>query len=254
MYFQKSSDLLNQTDQSDDGGIPEYFPDILKYSVRCLSANDSFHEEREDFLKKIFEQIPTRPFSDDESYFLSRGLGEYEILVIGGIDPMRMSRYLRANKAILNRVAKIAFVRKSTPPRRARLLSCGFDEVLDIIKTPVDECRARIIAVMNRYDQGKSVQRSAQEELDAMAGICKPSNLTPREFELMSVFCRHKGMTISVNNICRQIDPRDPASFKRSIKVNISNLRKKIFADYRIEADLQGAYRLYRPDSEPSST
>jgi len=249
--FQKNSDDLEKIYELKNlsDGIKKNF--YLNYSVRYLSANDTSHEERGRFLEKLFEQIPTRSFSDDESYFLSRGLGDYDILVIGGIDPLRMSRYLRANKAILNQVAKIAVVRNSTPPRRARLLNCGFDEVVDIVKNPVDESRARIIAVMNRYDQSKAIERSVQDDHDAMTGICEPSNLTPREYELMSIFCRNAGITISINTMCRQINPRDPASFKRSIKVNISNLRKKLSPEYRIEADLQGAYRLFRLASQP---
>jgi len=218
----------------------------LKYNVRYLSSNDSFNIDRSEFLEKIFVEIPTRPFSDDESYFLSRSQGDYEILLIGGIDPLRMSRFLRANKPILNRVAKIAVVRNSSPPRRARLLNCGFDEVIDTVKTPLPEARARIIAVMNRNLSIRAVERSVQEEIDAMAHICTPANLTPREFDLMRILSRNLGQTISVNAMCREIDPRDPASFKRSLKVNISNLRKKLRPGYRIEADFQNSYRLFQ--------
>ena len=150
---QKIPGFPDQNLQFETNYIHQNSGQTLKFTVRYLSSNDSSHEVRGQFLEQIFGHIATRAFSDDESYFLSRILGEYEILVIGGVDPMRMCRHVRANKPILNGVATIAVVGNSTPSRRARLLNSGFDEVIDITRTSVDESKARIVAVMSRYQQ-----------------------------------------------------------------------------------------------------
>ena len=155
-----------------------------------------------------------------------------------------MGRHLRTNRAILNGTAKIAIVNGSTPQRRARLLNSGFDEVVDIGKTPPSECKARIAAIMSRYDTHREAERSAKDSVDFIAHICNPVDLTPREFDLLHALSRQEGKTLSIVTLSRIIDPSDTITFKRSIKVNISNLRKKLREPYKIESDFAGGYRL----------
>ena len=50
----------------------------------------------------------------------------------------------------------------------------------------------------------------------------------------------------------RLVDHADPAKFRRSVKVSISNLRKKLKAPYRIEAAAFGGYRLVREETAPA--
>lgn len=218
----------------------------LMLDVRYLSSQDSYFDERELYLNKVFAKFAKRVFSEDETFALSRAQADYEILVIGGSDPIRLGRFLRTNRAILNTTAKVALINGSTPQRRARLLNSGFDEVIDPAKTPPLECKARIMAVMNRCAAAREAERSAKNSINAIAHICKPGDLTPREFDLIYALGRHEGRSLSITTLTRLVDPRDPITFKRSIKVNISNLRKKLHEPYRIEADYMNGYRLYR--------
>ena len=57
---------------------------------------------------------------------------------------------------------------------------------------------------------------------------------------------------MSLAALMRLVDHADPAKFRRSVKVSISNLRKKLKAPYRIEAAAFGGYRLVREETAPA--
>ena len=217
----------------------------VEYRTRYLSTNDSFKNEHDAFVANIFDYTQIRQFSDDETFALSRAADDYDILIIGGSDPLRMGRFLRANRFLLNNIATIAVLHGSTPPRRARLLNVGFDDVIDSARMPVDEAMARIAAITQRYAVTRQVHHSMHEKKAGIAHLCNPTELTPRELALLAALSRNAGQAVAVSQLCRVIDPADPAKFKRSIKVSMSNLRRKLTPGYRIQTNFQGAYGLY---------
>jgi DNA-binding response OmpR family regulator len=214
-------------------------------AARFLNANDSETSQRAVYLSKIFSNIVTRPFFDEETYTVSRAWGDYEILLIGGNDPLRMGRYLRANRFLLNPVAKIAVMHGSTPPRRARLLNAGFDDVIDSAKMAPTEAIARITAILQCYSAHRQKQHNRIERDASIATYCNPMDLTPREQALLWALAHKAGQSISVSQVAKLIDANDPVKLKRSIKVSISNLRRKLLGGYTIESDYQGGYGLY---------
>ena len=249
------SNLIDfRTDNEDENLlIDKYNPICLPYRVRYLSTNDQFRCSRDLFLRSLFDRLLTKTFSDDETHFLSRATDDYDILVVGGNDPTRMGRFLRANRPLLNTVVKIAIMQNSTPPRRARLLNYGFDDVLDSAKMSTNEARARMISISGHYELFRNALNSFHEKKTLVAHICNPSDLTTREFDVLFILSRSAGAAVSTRHLCREIDPVDHGKFKRSVQVIISNIRRKIRPQFRIEANYQGGYRLYKVDMQSAS-
>ena len=226
-------------------------PDLnRRLSVRYISTNDQDKPNRDKYIHSIFDTVSQRTFADDETFLLSRASADYDVLLIGGSDPVRMGRFIRANRALLNGIALIAVVTGSTPARRARLLNVGFDDVLDIVRTPESEARARINAIVNNYASARHAHSTAEQMASALEPICNPNNLAPREFALLWIMAENQGKAIPVAQMARQLDHHDPAQFRRSIKVTMSNLRRKLLPDWSIRSDLHGGYGLYRSDPD----
>jgi len=217
----------------------------ISFLTRNLSSNDIYTKERTAYIESIFENVSHRNFFDEETYSVSRAWGDYEVLLLSGNDPLRMGRYLRANRFLINSIAKIAVLHGSTPPRRARLFNAGFDEVLDSAKMPAEEAIARIKAVVLRYEVQRQTRQTKIARDASIATFCNPFDLTPREQALLWALAHNAGQAISVSQIAKLIDAEDPLKLKRSIKVSISNLRRKLFDGYVIESDYQGGYGLY---------
>jgi len=215
------------------------------FKARYLSANDPNREMRDNFVADIFSTVVTRPFADDETFALSRAHGDYDVLIVGGSDPMRLSRFPRANRAITASVIKIALLHDSTPPRRARMLNSGYDEVLDSARMSLPEARARIIACAHRYEAVRKAKNTARDRHDEITFLCDPLELAPRELAVLLILARNLANNVPIDLLSRLIEPSEPAKFKRAIKVTISRIRHKLKPGYRIEATNRSGYRLF---------
>jgi DNA-binding response OmpR family regulator len=216
--------------------------------VRYLSTNDPDKTDRDKYVNSIFGEVVQRTFAYDETFLLSRASAEYDVLLIGGSDPQRMGRFLRANRALLNDIARVAVVTGSTPALRARMLNAGFDDVFDIARTPVEEARVRAVAISRDHAITRHTQSSVGQMSSVLEPICNPTSLTPREFALLWLMATNLGRPVPVAQMAHEIAHTDPARFRRAIKVSMSNLRRKLLPGWRIETDLQGGYRLYQQD------
>jgi DNA-binding response OmpR family regulator len=125
------------------------------------------------------------------------------------------------------------------------MLNAGFDDVFDIAKTPPPEACARAAAITREYAITRHAHSSVGQMALALEPICNPASLTPREFALLWLMVSNQGRPVPAAQMARQIAHIDPAQFRRSIKVSMSNLRRKFLPDWRIESDLQGGYGLY---------
>ena len=118
--------------------------------ARYVTVRDEASDEREAFVRSVFGDVACFPFSDEGTFALSRAGTHYDILIVDVSDPLRMARYLRVNRALLRNVAKFAMMQESSPPRRARMLVAGCDDVLDGARMSPEEARMRVAAVMRR--------------------------------------------------------------------------------------------------------
>ena len=220
----------------------------LPHLVRYLHVRDEASDLRDAFVRTVFGEVARFAYSDDGTFALSRAQSDYDILILDVADPARKARYLRANRALLRQVAKFAIMHDSSPQRRARMLTAGCDDVFDVMRMPPEEALLRVDAVMRRRDHRHAAWLDDRRAAADVAHIANPEGLTPRERALLAVLARHEGEAVSVQRLSQAIAPPDPARFRRSLKVSISKLRRKLYPHWYIEAAPGGGYGLYGTD------
>ena len=236
------SDVADDVSASDPVAAP------LRHIARYLRVRDDTFEVRETFVRAVFGEPACFAYADDGTHALSRAQADYDILILDVTDPARKGRFLRAHRALLRQVAKFAIMHDSSPQRRARMLSAGCDDVFDVARMSPQEALLRVSAVMRRRDHRHAAWLDDRRAAADVAHLADPEGLTPRERALLAVLARQQGEAISVQRLCQLIAPPDAARFRRSLKVSISKLRRKLFKPWRIESAPGGGYGLYGTD------
>lgn len=152
----------------------------------------------------------------------------YDILLIAGPAPERLTTLLRCYLPVLGLLPKIAALEKSTPRDRTQLLNAGFDDVFTA-GMPVQEARSRLTAIWRRYRlRGVSLPPSVTgcASIDQVPALSKGS-LTKREANILKSLFAKSPAPVAITEL------QTGLSFARSIKttslrVQISNLRKKL--------------------------
>ena len=103
------------------------------------------------------------------------------------------------------------------------------------------ELAARVRAVLRRYDKaetgqgGNHILRVGNLMLDQMKHLVQVSgnyvNLTPSEFDLLSVFMTHPGRAFSRSDLLDMLQGTSFEGYERTIDVHVRNLRTKIEPD-----------------------
>lgn len=216
--------------------------------VRYITVRDQASEEREALVRAVFGDPACFAFADEGTFAVSRAHADYDVLIIDAVDPLRMARYLRANRALLGNVVKFAVMHESSPPRRARMLAAGCDDVFDSARMSPEEAGLRVRAVMRWHHARKAVSKANKRAAADMAHFSSPGTLTQREIALLAALAQHFGKPISAQRLCRLLTPPDPVLFTRSLKHTISRLRGKLYPQWRIEAAPGRGYALLRVD------
>lgn len=218
----------------------------IAFATRYLTINDATRADRDGYAAALFTNLTVRVFTDDETHALSRARDDYDLMLVGGSDTVRLGRYVKLNAPLLANTACIALGAGTTPTRRARLLSAGFDEVIDCARMPLEEARARVLAVISRYGNRVAAWATTRSRDAALAEFCAPGTLTPRERRVLLVLASHAEEVIASDVICKAIKPQCHFACQRGMKVTISGLRRKLKAGYMIVSDYRGGYALLR--------
>lgn len=217
----------------------------LACKVAYLTINDASRMARDSFAAALFETLAPRAFGDDDTFGISRAREPVDLVLIGGGDAVRLCRYVKLNQPLLANVACIALSGGTTPTRRARMLLAGFDEVIDCARMSLAEARARVAAVLGRYDQALAARNAAAAVCHSLAAWCNPAALSPRERQVLQVLAANLGYVVSAKALCDAVAPRDIFAFRRALKVTISGLRRKLKPGHMITADYRGGYALH---------
>lgn len=234
--------------------VPSYAPDDpapfapmaapARHLARWLRVRDEASDTREAFVRAVFGNPASYAYSDEGTHALSRAQADYDILILDVSDPSRKGRFLRANRALLRQVAQFAIMHDSSPQRRARMLTAGCDDVFDVARMSPEEARLRVHAVMRRRDRRHAAWLDDRRAAADVAHIASPDALTQRERALLAALARQQGEPMSVQRLCLSVAPPDAARFRRSLKVSISKLRRKLHHPWRIESAPGGGYTL----------
>lgn len=125
------------------------------------------------------------------------------------------------------------------------------------------ELTARVRAVLRRFEKAENsgsqaVLRSGNIMLDPDSYLCQIDgsnvNLTPSEFELLTVLMKHPGRAFSRSDLLDMLQGTSFEGYERTIDVHIRNLRTKIEADPSNPLHIETVYGIgYRFSNQAAS-
>lgn len=217
---------------------------LISSQIRYLTMNDLHRDVRDAWLRSAFDKVEQHTFVDLETRFLSIAEQDYEALIIGGNDPVRMARFLRINRPILARKVKIALMHGSLASKRAKALNAGFDDVFDSARMSPEEAAARCAAILARYRAAAHQARAEQELASSLERIAHLHLLGKRERQLLTLLATRLGEPVSHYKLRTELSNGNDEMSYNYLKVLASNLRAKLKSPYVLVPGGQGSYKI----------
>ena len=178
---------------------------------------------------------------------------DYELAVLDimlpGIDGYELLGYLRSTGT------PVIFVTARTALQdRVRGLNLGADDYLTKPFEPL-ELVARVESVLRRTGRANVVLRAFGVELDPAAHTVsrdgRPVHLAPREFELLELLMRNRGLTLYREVLYERLWGDDEAFDTRPLDLCIARLRRKLGWKDEIRTVFRVGYRLEKEEDGP---
>ena len=178
---------------------------------------------------------------------------DYELAVLDimlpGIDGYELLGYLRSTGT------PVIFVTARTSLQdRVRGLNLGADDYLTKPFEPL-ELVARVESVLRRAGRANVVLRAFGVELDPAAHTVsrdgRPVHLAPREFELLELLMRNRGLTLYREVLYERLWGDDEAFDTRPLDLCIARLRRKLGWKDEIRTVFRVGYRLEKEEDAP---
>ena len=178
---------------------------------------------------------------------------DYELAVLDimlpGIDGYELLRYLRSTGTPV-----IFVTARTTLQDRVRGLNLGADDYLTKPFEPL-ELVARVESVLRRTGRANVVLRAFGVELDPAAHTVsrdgRPVHLAPREFELLELLMRNRGLTLYREVLYERLWGDDEAFDTRPLDLCIARLRRKLGWKDEIRTVFRVGYRLEKEEDGP---
>jgi DNA-binding response OmpR family regulator len=196
---------------------------------RYLSANDQFKTGRDAWVSKHCNNIEYFNLNFQETHSISRMNGSYHILLVGGNDSSRISKFIKSNEALVGSQPRLAIMNRSDPRRRVQVLNAGFDDVLDCDRTKPAEMYSRIFALWRRHEMVRQVSKKKEEEVRKIWDVAlADKKLTAAEQRVLTLLSENVGKVVSYTRLA-EIASKDyeKVTFNH-LKVIISHIRHKI--------------------------
>lgn len=178
---------------------------------------------------------------------------DYELAVLDimlpGIDGYELLRYLHSTGTPV-----IFVTARTTLQDRVRGLNLGADDYLTKPFEPL-ELVARVESVLRRAGRANVVLRAFGVELDPAAHTVsrdgRPVHLAPREFELLELLMRNRGLTLYREVLYERLWGDDESFDTRPLDLCIARLRRKLGWKDEIRTVFRVGYRLEKEEDGP---
>jgi len=180
------------------------------------------------------------------------GVNEYDLVCLDlglpDMDGMTVCRALAAGGAGRAATRVLVLTARGTLDDRVAGLDAGADDYL-VKPFALDELSARVRALLRR-DSGRAgaVLRVADIELDAARHEARrsgaPLALTAKEFALLRYFLMHAGEVLTAERLLEHVWDEQADPFTNTVRMTISNLRRKLGPGQPIETVVGRGYRL----------
>ena len=169
--------------------------------------------------------------------------------MLPGIDGYELLGYLRSTGTPV-----IFVTARTTLQDRVRGLNLGADDYLTKPFEPL-ELVARVESVLRRAGRANVVLRAFGVELDPAAHTVsrdgRPVHLAPREFELLELLMRNRGLTLYREVLYERLWGDDEAFDTRPLDLCIARLRRKLGWKDEIRTVFRVGYRLEKEEDGP---
>lgn len=216
----------------------------LGLSVRYVTMNDSSRQMREDWMDATFRTFEEFEFVENDTRFFSSVNSQFDVLVIGGNDPARLGTILRANRPVLASKIKICLMSRSNSHKRARVLTHGFDDAIDITRVYPAEGLARILAIRRRQQISHEETERLRDFQARLRDVCRLDDLTPRQRQAIEILFRNKGRVVSYHTMIDEIGGFRREITAANLKVIICKLRKNLIGGNRVLSVPRSGYQL----------
>jgi DNA-binding response OmpR family regulator len=165
------------------------------------------------------------------------------------IDGREIARQIRAGLGLGDEQPRILMLTaRDSLEDRVEGLDDGADDYL-VKPFQFAELSARVRALLRR-DAGRSgaVLTVGELELDAARHVAtrhgKPLELTAKEFSLLRYLMLHSGQVLTAERLLEHVWDEHADPFTNTVRVTVSNLRRKLGDDQPIETVVGSGYRL----------
>lgn len=215
---------------------------------RYIAMQQGKEQKRRDWLDKVLEHYEIMDFGNHPAILTSRATSDFDIIIFGGEDFQRLSRFIREHGLMLLDKVKMCVCLRSDPVQRARLLSAGFDDVIDIRRIAHGEFLARARAILERYRAARQRRLAAYEDFVQLVQASSPLHMSAKQRSVLTYLLQAPGGVASCE-ILRHVvaaDNAEPISLEH-LQVLISQIRRCLQPGYRIVLDAGVRYRLIAP-------
>lgn len=172
--------------------------------------------------------------------------GQFDLILLDVMLP-EIDGFSLMNKIKEKDIPIILLTAKAAVTDKVKGLKMGAD---DYIVKPFEsiELLARIEAVLRRYGKKNNILRFEDLEIYLEEMIVKKNGniveLTLKEFELLNLLMKNKGMALSRNKILEKVWGYDYLGETRTVDMHIQKLRKKLDLEGKIKTVYKVGYRL----------
>jgi DNA-binding response OmpR family regulator len=202
--------------------------------VRYVFAGDQHCAVRQRWISEVFQYFLEFPYIPDDTSPLSTAHSDFDVIVFGCNDLKRILPFYRKNRSVLRRKLVICLMRNSTPQRRAKVIYSGFDDAVDLDRTPPAEAVARIRAMWNRYQMVAQREAAEVAEDAALSPFCDVVRLTAKEKAVLSALIEGRGRVVSQFKLQLAGSRGNEQINQSNLRVTISILRRKLRDEHRI--------------------
>ena len=168
-------------------------------------------------------------------------------VMLPGLDGYELMDYLRPTGTPV-----IFITAKGSLGDRVKGLRLGADDYI-VKPFEVPELIARVESVLRRTGRGGQTLHAWDVELDPVARTVTkngvPVALTPREFDLLELLIRNRGMALYRETLFERVWGGEPENDTRTLDLHINRLRKKLGWQTRITTVYKIGYKLEREDA-----
>lgn len=212
---------------------------------RYISASDQHQNSRDNLIRSAIEKLDYYNLVYTSTFSLSRSIHDYDVLILGGADALRLSKYLRENQKLIIPRIKIAVMNGTDPRRRALIINAGFDDVLDSARVSAEEVICRIHALWSRNKINLKEKLSQEELYIPLTNYLIPNvKLAPSEYRVLNELIRCKRKTATYQNLAHKAGNKYEYASQNAVKVIVSNIRKKLNEKYKIICNEKEGYLL----------